>query len=316
MSITVRHPARSGSLTVYPDGTSRPRVTDISFAAGQTITDQVVVRARQGRIDVFNGSAGRLNLTADLSGYYATTGQHSLFTLVGPSRILDTRAGARRQVRIKVDGVAEVPKSGVSAVAVNLTVHTPAKPGYLAAFADGRPAPLVSQVTFGPRLTISDLVSVPVRNGKIDLYNGSAGPVHVTADLVGYFAAAGARFRVAGPVRVLDTRTSLGGAGGALLPHGAAEFSSRLLPDPPRIVTMAVLSVTVIGGRGGGSLTVFADEQALPRDPTIRFGARRTVTSQVIVPVTGGPIDFYNNSAGAVQVIADVQGYYYVPGSG
>ncbi|HWF82724.1 MAG TPA: hypothetical protein VN695_19280, partial [Streptosporangiaceae bacterium] len=316
VSITVRHPVRSGSLTVYRDGTSRPRVTDISFAAGQTISDQVVVSARHGRIDVYNGSAGRLDLTADLSGYYATAGQHSLLTLAGPSRILDTRGGARRQVRIKVDGVAGVPRSGVSAVAVNLTVHTPAKPGYLAAFADGRPRPLVSQITFGPRLTISDLVSVPVRNGRIDLYNGSAGPVHVTADLIGYFSAAGARFRVAGPVRVLDTRTSFGGAGGALLPRGAAEFSTSNLPDPPRIVTMAVLSVTVIGGRAGGSLTVFADDQALPRDPTIEFGARGTVTSQVIVPVTGGPIDFYNNSTDAVQVIADVQGYYYVNSSG
>lgn len=313
VSITVRHPTRAGSLTVYPDRTARPRVTDVSFAAGQTISDQVVAPVRDGRIDVYNGSAGPLDLTADLSGYYATAGKHSLLTVVAPSRILDTRVGARRLVRVKVDGVAGVPKSGVSAIAVNLTVHTPAKSGYLAAFGDGRRRPLVSQITFGRRQTISGLVSVPVRGGKIDLYNGSAGPARVTADLVGYFSSAGARFRVARPVRALNTLTSFGGAGGALLPRGAAELSFSNLPDAPSTITAAVLSVTVIGGRGSGSLTVFPDGQPLPRDPTIRFGARSSVTSQVIVPISGPSIDFYNNSAGDVQVLADVQGYYYTP---
>ena len=313
VSITARDPAQAGSLTVYPDRTTRPGVTDLSFAAGQTITDQVVAPVRNGRIDIYNGSGGRLDLAADLSGYYATTGPHSLLSLIGPSRILEARTGAQRLVSVPVEGVAGVPKSGVSAVEVNLTVRSPAKPGYLAAFPDGRPRPGVSQLSFGAGQTISGLASVPVLNGKIDLYNGSAGPVDVTADVVGYFSAAGGRFRVAGPVRVLDTRTGFGGAGDALLPRGAAELGIGNLPDLPITVTAAVLSVTVIGGRAGGSLTVFPDGQALPAVPTISFGARTTVTDQVIVPVTGPSIDFYNNSGGDVQVLADVQGYYYTP---
>jgi hypothetical protein len=68
-----------------------------------------------------------------------------------------------------------------------------------------------------------------------------------------------------------------------------------------------VLSVTVLGARRGGSLFVFADGSAIPVDPSLHFSAGKTVTVQVIVPIIGPTIDFYNDSRGTIQILSDVQ---------
>ena len=62
-----------------------------------------------------------------------------------------------------------------------------------------------------------------------------------------------------------------------------------------------------------GSLSVFPDGSAVPADPNLIFHAGKPVTVQMIIPLTGPTIDFYNNSGGTIQVLADVQGYG-VPG--
>ncbi len=58
---------------------------------------------------------------------------------------------------------------------------------------------------------------VPVTAGRVDLYNGSSGPVGLLADITGYYAASGSVFGTVGPVRALDTRTGTGRAGQSLL---------------------------------------------------------------------------------------------------
>jgi hypothetical protein len=146
-------------------------------------------------------------------------------------------------------------------------------------------------------------------NGKVDLYNGSSGPVGLTADVTGYFAGQGAEFQTEGPARALDTLTGLGGAGVNVLAHAAADLSVGDLPGWQGTQTDAVLSVTVLDAHSPGSLSVFPDGSALAADPNLVFPAGQPVTVQVIVPLTGPTVDFYNNSDGTVQIRADVQGY-------
>ncbi len=160
LSVTADQPVRSGSITVYPYKTARPQVTDLSFSAARASSDQVIVRVVDGRIDLYNGSTGRTGLVAVLSGYFTSAGTHGLLTAVGPARILDTRTGrgaprarvgAHRTVRLTVDGVAGVPKSGVSAVVLSVTARDPSRTGALTAFANGRPRPAASQLAFEGR---------------------------------------------------------------------------------------------------------------------------------------------------------------------
>src|SRR5665647_1569541 len=72
------------------------------------------------------------------------------FTSLAPFRLLDTRDGtgvpqgavpSGGTVHLQVTGRGGVPASGVSAVALNVTVTAPAKPGHLSVFADGTSRP-------------------------------------------------------------------------------------------------------------------------------------------------------------------------------
>lgn len=318
ISLTAVQPAAPGTIIVYPDGTARPRVADVSLSSGQASSDQVVVPVMDGKIDLYNGSAGGTGLVAVLSGYFTTAGSHGLLTAVGPARILDTRTGlgapraqigAHGTVRLTVDGVGGVPKTGVSAVELSVVVPNPSRTGAVTAFADGSSRPAASQVAFSSGQTTAGLITVPVGNGKVDLYNGSSGPVDLIADVTGYFSGDGARFEAVGPARALDTRTGLGGTGVSVLAHSAADLSVGDLPGWRGTQQDVVLSVTVLDARAGGSLAVFPDGSALPADPNVVFRAGQAVTVEVIVPLTGPTIDFYNNSGGTIQILADVQGY-------
>lgn len=318
LSLTAVRPARSGTVIAYADGTARPHVTDLSFSAGQASSDQVVVPVRHGRITLYNDSAGRTGLDGVLSGYFTTAGTHGLLTGVTPARILDTRTGLRgpraglrahRTLRLTVAGAGGVPKTGVTAVELTVAVHDPPRSGILTAFASGRARPAAGQLAFSAGHTATGLITVPVRDGKVDLYNGSSRPVDLTADVTGYFSGTGADLQTQAPARVLDTRTGLGGAGVNVLSHAAAVLSLNNLPGWQGAQQDVVLSVTVRDARASGSLFVFPDGSAIAADPNLAFHAGQAVTVEVIVPLTGPSIDFYNDSGGTVQVVADLQGY-------
>ena len=98
-----------------------------------------------------------------------------------------------------------------------------------------------------------------------------------------------------------------------MLAHSAADLSLDALPGWQGTQQQVVLSVTVLDARASGFLSVFPDGSAVPADPNLIFRAGKPVTVQTIIPLTGPTIDFYNNSGGNIQVLADVQGYG-VPG--
>jgi hypothetical protein len=318
LSVTSEQPARPGTIVAYPDGTARPQVTDLSFSSAQASSDQLVVPVLDGKIDLFNDSAGSTGLLAVLSGYFTTAGSHGLLTAVGATRILDTRTGlgapraqlgAGKTLRLTVDGAGGVPKTGVTAVELSVIARNPSRTGGLTAFADGRPRPAASQLLFTAGQTAAGLITIPVVNGKVDLYNRSPGPVDLTGDVAGYFSGAGAKFLAAGPARALDTRTGLGGGGVSVLARSAADLSVDDLPGFQGTQQDVVMSVTVLDARSSGSLSIFPDGSAVRADPYLVFRAGEPVTVQVIVPLAGPTIDFFNNSGGTIQILADVQGY-------
>ncbi len=324
MNVTEVNAAAAGFITAYPDGGQLPTASNINFTAGETIPNLVIVPVTDGRVDLYNGSFGPVDLLADITGYYSTNGSGSELTTVGPSRILDTRSGlgapkarvgGRQTVKLKVEGVGGVPASGVTAVAMNVTEVNAAAAGFITAYPDGGQLPAVSNINFTAGETIPNLVIVPVTDGRVDLYNGSFGPVDLLADITGYYTASGSVFETAGPVRAMDTRSGTGRAGGAIAPGAAAVLSVMDLPltPIPGTVTAVVLNVTVTSPTQGGFLTVFPDSQSLPTVSNLNFVAGETISNLVVVPVINGQIDFYNGSGGTVQVVADLDGYYTTP---
>jgi hypothetical protein len=193
MNVTAVKPSTSGYVTVYPDGKPVPAVSNLNFTAGETIPNLVIVPVIDGTVDLRNAS-GTVDLVADVTGWFSSAG--STFTSSGPVRLLDTRSGLGARigtvgpggiVSLQVGGVDGVPSSGVTAVLLNVTVTGPTAGSYLTVYPHGRPLPAVSNLNFTTGETISNLVVVPVVDGRVTFAN-HAGDVHVVADLNGYFS--------------------------------------------------------------------------------------------------------------------------------
>ena len=317
LDLTAVDPATIGFLVAYPNGQSTPGTSDDNFAAGQNVTNLVTVPVVNGQIEIHNASSGQVDVLADLAGYFTSAGTGSGQTSLTPTRILDTGSGLGAPkaavptggtVTLTVAGSGGVPTSGVTAVALDLTVFSPGVGGFLEAYPYGSARPTFTDLTFANGESTTGLAVVPVSDGKVVIYN-AGGAVNIAADVVGYYAASGSGFQGIGPVRVLDTRSGLGGAGGAIASDADAVLPIDSVPGLSGNATSVVLDVLVTGAQDAGRLTVYADGTPVPAVSNVVFAAGQTVADQVVVPY-GSAIDFLNDSGGTVQVIADAEGYY------
>ncbi|WP_328926194.1 hypothetical protein OG429_17225 [Streptomyces sp. NBC_00190] len=192
MNVTAVNPTEAGHVTVYPNGQAAPEVSNLNFTAGQIVPNLVTVPVVNGMVDLRN-NAGSVDLIADVTGYYSANG--STFSAGSPVRLLDTRdgtgarAGAVGQggiVSLQVAGVEGVPLNGVKAVVLNVTVTGPTQDSHLIVHPHGTARPNVSNLNFRSGQTVSNLVVVPVVDGRVTFFN-NAGSVDVIADLNGYF---------------------------------------------------------------------------------------------------------------------------------
>ncbi|MEU6309855.1 hypothetical protein [Streptomyces sp. NPDC047014] len=192
MNVTAVAPTEAGHVTVYPNGQAAPGVSNLNFTPGQIVPNLVTVPVVNGKVDLRNNS-GSVDLIADVTGYYSATG--STFSAGAPVRLLDTREGVGARpgrvgtgglVSLDVAGVEGVPLTGVTAVVLNVTVTNPDQSSHLIVHPHGTGRPNVSNLNFTAGQTVSNLVVVPVVDGRVTFFN-NAGNVDVIADLNGYF---------------------------------------------------------------------------------------------------------------------------------
>jgi hypothetical protein len=331
LNLTAVGPGATGYLTAWADGQPRPIVSNVDFAAHQTIANLVVSAVSSaGTVAIFNGSGGRTHLIADVSGYYrsGTSSQPGTFVAVPPHRLLDSRNGTgglhtavaaqgTASFTVSGAGAGDVPSAGVSAVVLNVTVVGPASGGYLTAWGAGAARPVSSNLDFAAHQTVPNLVVAPLGSGnKVSLYNGSGGAVNLLADVAGYFID-GAPLNQGGlgvlaPLRLLDTRT---GNGSAKAPLAALHTLSLQVTGrggvPATGVSAVVLNLTAVSPSTSGYLTAWPHGPVKPLASSLDFTPGRTVPNLVMAPVSStGVIDIYNGSAGPVNLLADVTGYY------
>lgn len=297
----------------FQDGTAKLVTT------ASTITHTFAAAGRYTVIVSASDGYGSTRPTDPGSQIHAAVGAD--YTPLTPVRILDTRSAIgvasttpvapNATVTLPVTGVNGVPASGVSAVTMNVTAVGATASGYLTVYPDLAPRPVAANVNFNSGAPVPNLVTVPVLDGKVVFYNGSAGTVHVIADLEGYYSNAGYDFHPAWPTRLLDTRVPIGTATKApLAAHGHIQLdltSDTALPLSTHALT---LNVTVTGPGAGGYLTVYPDGAAQPVASNLNFSPGQTIANQVTVALTDGKIDFYNGSGAPVDVLADLNGSY------
>ncbi|HEV2888335.1 MAG TPA: hypothetical protein VGX49_15595 [Jatrophihabitans sp.] len=118
---------------------------------------------------------------------------------------------------------------------------------------------------------------------------------------------AGSYFPAGGnPVRVLDTRTGLGGRSGAVAPRNTVTAHVAPAGTPA-----AVVKVTVPGNAPAGSLSVYPSGTVWNGHVTISLVGGSTISQQLNVKLgTDGGVTIRNNSATAVHLIVETLGHY------
>ena len=76
-NLTVTESTANGFLTAYPDGITRPGVSNLNYLTGQNIGDMAVLDTAVGNgqsvaTDVYNSSTGTVQLIIDVFGYFET----------------------------------------------------------------------------------------------------------------------------------------------------------------------------------------------------------------------------------------------------
>ncbi len=250
----------------------------------------------------------------------------SFFHSLAPTRLLDSRgptggfngplgAGAGNAKALTVTGGVNAVPTTAAAVVLNVTATGGSANSFITVFPTGESVPSASNLNFAAGQTIPNLVTVKVgAGGKVSFFN-AAGNVHVVADIVGYYddgTGTGDRFNAIDPTRVLDSRVGPGftgkvNAGAANTRNLKVRGAGTLLPGTASAV---VVNVTATGGSAGSFLTVFPAGSSVPTASNLNFGAGQTIPNLVVVQIgTGDSISFFN-AAGAVDVIADVVGYF------
>jgi hypothetical protein len=319
-------------LTVWPKGAPRPDASNLNFTPGTSVPNLVTTKVgADGSVSVFN-HFGSVDVVADVQGWYSdSAGGGSSYVSVNPSRILDTRngtgvggtvarVGPGGVLPLTVAGVGGVPASGVTAVALNVTVDQASGPeSFLAVWPSGSARPAAgSNLNFSSGPPSTNLVISQVgADGRVSIYNNT-GFTDVIADVEGWFAApatpptASTYFPIS-PTRILDTRNGTG-TGGAVGPVGTGGTIDLTVAGaggvPASGVTSVVLNVTVTDTAGPDSfLTLFPAGTARPVSSNLNFVAGETIPNLVVVRVQNGKVSIFNH-LGSADVVADVQGWF------
>lgn len=200
LNVTATQATKSGYLTAWAAGTSKPGSSALSYVPGRTDAALVVVPVgSSGAISLANNSAGTTHFIADVFGYVTggTPTAASVFAPVTPSRLVDTRYGightagavhAHGVIAVPVAGRNSVPATGVGAVVISVSAVAPTSLGSITVWGDGQATPATSNFNYFAGRSTTELVVAPVgADGAVAFANNSGGTVQISADVVGYY---------------------------------------------------------------------------------------------------------------------------------
>lgn len=242
------------------------------------------------------------------------------YVALTPARVFDTRTAGlcfaycgprapRSILDIDVTGTGGVPASGVSAVAINVTMRDTAAAGWVQAVPTllGPLGGTSTQNVEGPGMTRPNFAIVPVgADGSITLYDVAGGQVFV--DVLGYLTPAGGdvaagRFQPVVPYRALQTTTGSKPAAGSTTV--VSSFGATVDAAPAAAV---VLNVTATRVDTPGFVTVYPSTAGLPVASTLNVVPGATIANMLIVPLgADGTVSLYTSSQ--TDLIVDVMGY-------
>jgi hypothetical protein len=110
--------------------------------------------------------------------------------------------------------------------------------------------------------------------------------------------------------RVLDTRAGTGAAKAAVGAMKSVTFDA-VTPLKTKLVSAEALTITALAPAGAGYLVAYPAGTTRPGTSTVNFNRGGTASNAAIVrPGTSGKITIYNGSAHAINIVADLSGYW------
>src|SRR5438309_1200572 len=201
MNVTATSTSAAGFFTVFPLGVARPLASNLNWTPGVTVPNRVIVPVGAGgKVSFYNG-VGSADLIVDVNGYFTdSTASGASFTVLSPTRIVDTRNGTGgfnsalgpgQSMVVTVAGSGGVPNMASvtppKAVVLNVTVDGPTAASDLVVWPDGTSAPVASDLNFVAGQAVPNLVIVKLSaGGKIDIRN-DFGSTSVIVDVVGWY---------------------------------------------------------------------------------------------------------------------------------
>ncbi len=321
LNVTATDTSAAGFLTVYPSGTLDPATSSLNWQPGTTAANLVVVPIGSNSSVTFHNASGRVDVIADLEGYFAPTASGgAYFEPLVPTRIADTRPnsgypcagcrlGTEGTLAIQVAGRGGVPLGAVAAV-VNVTVTDTTAASYLSIYPMGTAWPGTSTLNWTAGMTATNRVITPLgSDGAISVLN-QLGSAAVIVDVSGYFTTnstgtGASLYYPVSPQRLLDTRNQ----GGALTPQETLRVSLGGVGPIPSLVSALVVNVTATDTTAAGFLTV-TPAPSLPTTSDLNWARGQTVANSDIATLgSTGQLALYN-AAGTAQAIIDVFGYF------
>lgn len=324
MNVTVVGSTAASHLTVWPDDPfiPMPTASSINFTAGQTVANLVTVPVGAAGAVRIATNTGAVHVVIDVVGWYDGTAG-SRYRPVDPARIYDSRAPAPSPLGpgetrpVPIAGLGGIPNTGATAVAVTVTAVGPTAATHLTLWPDGSTVPVASTLNAPAGADVANLAIIPIgSDGAIRVRNNS-GSAHVVLDVAGWFAAStdttGDRFGAVRPERLLDSRL---GVGGPATRWGAGETRTLAVTGvggvpahPGRPVHAVAVNLTAVGPTVATHVTAWRDGSP-PVASVLNLGAGQTAAGLAIVPVAADGTIRLRNEAGAVDLVADVVGWF------
>lgn len=331
-NITVTGQTASGYATVTPGNVvDEPTSSTINWTAPvQTLANGYTVGLdSSGEVKIFVGGTGSTQAIIDVVGYYAPTGDGSLFVAIPPARTFASNgpvaAGSRTVVDVVGGAPAEIP-TGATGIAYNLTVTGTTGSGYLAvAPGDAATAPSVSTVNWpAANTTIANATQVALDQGKVTVFAvGSATTFFL--DVVGYYVepgqvppgAYGAKFVAITPARAYDSRVDTPGGplAGNAATGGVGQPRTLLMTAGgavPQGATGLAYNLTITGTVGSGFMTAAPGGERAPATSAINWtSGNTTLANGSLVGINEArQLTTWAGGRDSTQYLVDVAGYF------
>ncbi len=205
LGVTLIQPDADTFLSVF-GGTSVAPTSTVNAVQGTVRANQTIVSLASGVVSM--RSPQRTHVVVDEQARFESSGAG--FTALGPTRALDTRAGAplaAGQVRVVSLTALGVPVTA-RAVQLGLAAIPRGAAGFVSVLPCGG-AVKTSALNFAAEQVASSAALAPVSGGNLCLFSNVA--TDLVVDVAGYFDAGGASLSLIDPARVLDTRSGEGG---------------------------------------------------------------------------------------------------------